>query len=34
MMLTIKQLDLLYGDARALNGVSLDVPAGAVRWTL
>ena len=30
MMLTIKELDLLYGDARALDGVSLDVPAGAV----
>jgi len=30
MMLTIKGLDLLYGDARALDGVSLDVPAGAV----
>jgi branched-chain amino acid transport system ATP-binding protein len=30
MMLTIKELDLLYGDARALDGVSLDVPVGAV----
>jgi branched-chain amino acid transport system ATP-binding protein len=30
MMLTIKGLDLLYGDAHALDGVSLDVPAGAV----
>jgi branched-chain amino acid transport system ATP-binding protein len=30
MMLTIKELDLRYGDARALDGVSLDVPAGAV----
>jgi branched-chain amino acid transport system ATP-binding protein len=30
MMLTIEGLDLLYGDARALDGVSLDVPAGVV----
>ena len=30
MMLTIDGLDLLYGDARALDGVSLTVPARAV----
>jgi branched-chain amino acid transport system ATP-binding protein len=29
-MLSVTDLDLLHGDARALDGVSLDVPAGAI----
>jgi branched-chain amino acid transport system ATP-binding protein len=29
-MLSVKQLDLFYGDAQALDGVSLEVPAGAI----
>ncbi len=29
-MLEIRDLDLYYGDAQALDGVSLDVPAGAI----
>lgn len=30
MILTVRDLDLFYGDAQALDGVSLDVPEGAV----
>ena len=29
-MLTVERLDLFYGDAQALDGVSLDVPAGGI----
>ncbi|WP_406858278.1 ABC transporter ATP-binding protein [Alsobacter sp. KACC 23698] len=29
-MLQVRNLDLSYGDAQALDGVSLDVPAGAI----
>jgi len=29
-MLSIRDLDLFYGDAQALDGVSLDVPAGQI----
>jgi branched-chain amino acid transport system ATP-binding protein len=29
-MLTVEKLDLFYGDAQALDGVSLEVPKGAV----
>lgn len=29
-MLSVKGLDLFHGDAQALDGVSLDVPAGAI----
>ena len=29
-MLSIRDLDLFYGDAQALAGVSLEVPAGAL----
>ena len=29
-MLAVKKLDLFYGDAQALDGVSLEVPAGAI----
>src|ERR1700730_7582053 len=29
-MLSVKDLDLFYGDAQALSGVSLEVPKGAI----
>jgi branched-chain amino acid transport system ATP-binding protein len=29
-MLSVKDVDLYYGDAQALSGVSLEVPKGAI----